>query len=512
MLNLVKELKENQEDFEFYPTTDEMLDIVIDNMSIHNSVLDIGAGTCKLYYKIKEKFNYYLDYYIIEKSKILQQKAPKQAIFVGGDFYNCSLIDKKAEVIFCNPPYSEYEEWTIRILEEAFANEIFLIIPQRWKDNKDIVKIIEERDYTYEILATRDFLNAERQARATVDIIKFKKKDKNNDPFDYWFDKTFKFNIAKEKSYFEKEEEIKEEEKRINELAKKEGVVETLVKNYNEEMEHLMNNYKLLSKVDGEVLKILNIKKCDVKQLLREKIERLKDKYWNYLINNIDVITNKLTTKNRDYICSLIRNRNTVDFEYDNIYSIILWIIDKAKEYYNQQVVDMFQSISNYENVIKFKSNQRVFSKEDWRFSRKENITHYILDYRIITTDYYWYNTVNDLITIANNLGFYSDDYLIREFNYPSYSYDAYQKTGKVYLKNGELLIDYKKYKNGNLHLKMNKNFMKAFNIEASRLLGWVKNKQDILNETDYTEEDVNAYFNSLQPMLENVNHLLLTK
>ena len=38
-------------------------------------------------------------------------------------------------------------------------------------------------------------------------------------------------------------------------------------------------------------------------------------------------------------------------------------------------------------------------------------------------------------------------------------------------------------YKNGNVHLKINQDFMKAFNIEAARLNGWVRSAEDILNE-----------------------------
>ena len=38
---------------------------------------------------------------------------------VGTDFHQQTFIDKKMNVIFCNPPYSEFTEWSIKLIEEA---------------------------------------------------------------------------------------------------------------------------------------------------------------------------------------------------------------------------------------------------------------------------------------------------------------------------------------------------------------------------------------------------------
>ena len=43
--------------------------------------------------------------------------------------------------------------------------------------------------------------------------------------------------------------------------------------------------------------------------------------------------------------------------------------------------------------------------------------------------------------------------------------------------------MEYKVYKNGNMHVKFNKEFTKAMNVEVSRILGWIKTKEDIAKE-----------------------------
>ena len=65
MLDLLDMLKENKEDFEFYPTTDKMLETIFNDIGCkyHDrkiSVLDIGCGNCKIYnnYKLITNLSY----------------------------------------------------------------------------------------------------------------------------------------------------------------------------------------------------------------------------------------------------------------------------------------------------------------------------------------------------------------------------------------------------------------------------------------------------------------------
>ena len=200
---LIEELKENEQDFEFYPTSKEMLEVIKENLQYIrecNSVLDIGCGTCNF-----KKYIPGYEYFVIEKSKILLEKLDAETIVLGTDFHSTLLIDKKVDVIFCNPPYSEYAEWAKKIIWDGNCKYIYLIIPQRWKQNEEINKCIEALNARVEVLGSFDFLNAERSARAKIDIVKIDKRryfqhygrndeleDINAMAFDKWFDNEFK--------------------------------------------------------------------------------------------------------------------------------------------------------------------------------------------------------------------------------------------------------------------------------------------------------------------------------
>ena len=239
---LINELKENDQDFEFYPTTKEMIEAIY-KYSDGGEWLDIGAGTCnfrKYYNEIgkehqqiynakyeafrnsykhnNDKFDYSLEpkdhergrfigkYYVIEKSKILLEKMDRDVICLGTDFNATMLLDKPVNNIFCNPPYSEYEQWTERLIYEANTKRIFLVIPERWKDSEKIQTAIKKTKSFVTSLGSFDFLHAERQARAKVEVIKITKenaeryrdlKEYNETAFDRWFDDTFKMRDKK---------------------------------------------------------------------------------------------------------------------------------------------------------------------------------------------------------------------------------------------------------------------------------------------------------------------------
>ena len=160
---LVKQLKENEEDFEFYPTTQEIVDCLVDHISEkedygekeyktpYNSILDIGCGNGSFFKKFDNtkqvKYNSTLKYaskkliyqrYGIEKSYILYEQLPDDIVLLGSDFNEQTLIDKQVDLIFCNPPYSEYEQWTEKIIMQGNCDAIALVIPERWKNNERI--------------------------------------------------------------------------------------------------------------------------------------------------------------------------------------------------------------------------------------------------------------------------------------------------------------------------------------------------------------------------------------
>ena len=511
---LIEELKENNQDFEFYPTTKEMIKCIYNDMeSGYNNILDIGCGTCnfKKFFEEFEREKGKLDeygryaklgkYYVIEKSRILLDKLDKDTIVLGTDFRTTLLIDKKVETIFCNPPYSEFEEWTKEIILNGNCNVAYLVIPQRWKEDILIQKAIETADVEASVLGSFDFLNAERAARAKVDVVKIDKReiykdsyykrsldDFNKAAFDRWFDETFKMRDSSKDNKREWDIEREETEKIKNQLVSTEqSKAKLLVDLYNAEQEELFNHFKAISSLDIEVLNTIGVKKEAVQEAIKQKVKSLKVKYWKIAFEELEEITSRLTSTTREDMLKKFAELLTVDFTIENIYPLILWVIKNANEYYDNQLIEFFKTLSSVENAKPYKSNHRI-GTDNWRFADENS--HYALDYRIICdrfsfgSSYSWEPEINprqakqiieDILTIANNLGFATNG-----INIP----DSFGEKCNIFLKDSkEIFMEYKTYKNRNTHIKFNKEFMKAMNVEVSRLLGWIKSAEDIKKE-----------------------------
>ena len=76
----------------------------------------------------------------------------------------------------------------------------------------------------------------------------------------------------------------------------------------------------------------------------------------------------------------------------------------------------------------------------------------------------------------------------------------------------GKTFMTYRCYKNGNMHIKFNKEFMKALNVECSRLLGWIKSAEDIKREfPEELAKGAEKYFKSNYTCIGNNGLLMLT-
>jgi len=153
-LALINKLKEADQDFEWYPTTTEILNKLIDNVrryvanefdkkndwrekNIH-SVMDIGAGNGKVLRALgaapremarEDRGKLMSEFYAIEKSPILCQQLDPNIFIVGTDFMAQELMSKQVGMIFCNPPYKQFAEWSIKIIREAAASVVYLSNP-----------------------------------------------------------------------------------------------------------------------------------------------------------------------------------------------------------------------------------------------------------------------------------------------------------------------------------------------------------------------------------------------
>lgn len=529
MSGLVQELKEHSQDFEFYPTTADILRVVADDIKLFRkavSVLDIGAGNGNALNTLESLLPENVVKYAIEKSMILIDHMSPDIFVIGTDFHQQTLIDKKMDVTFCNPPYSEYENWAIKILSEANSKYIYMVIPERWKNNKYIQSIIEKRNIGYEIIGSDDFLDSEyRKARAKVDIIKFSHEARHygsdeisSDPFDLWFESAFNIKADQEN---ERDYNLKEEKKKEirNEIVKGQNIIERLEELYRRDFETLLDNYRAIEKLDYSIFKELGVDIAGLKIGLKQKISGLKDLYWNELFNNMDAITARLTKKSRSKIFSRLTAHTSIDFTSQNAYAVVLWVIKNSNVYLDEQLKDVYLWMSRKENIVLYKSN-KGFVQDGWRYDAGKQ-THYKLDYRLVFHGYNNFNSsswgnydypnglhkgthdnINDIITVGKNLGFAVEQ---NTFNFEWESGAEYTFTcGK------EAFMKIRAYKNGNIHCKPSQKFIKKLNIEAARLNGWVKDVREAAEEMDIPEAEVKEFYQSNYQITAKTSSLLL--
>ena len=544
---LVKEQHRQGEETEFYPTTEKIVNCVAKWIATKggevNSILDIGCGNGNFFDKLDKtdffnsgnygdknynsKLSKYYKKYGIEKSAILAEQLPEDVILLGSDFYTNTLIDKAVDCIFCNPPYSDFETWAEKIILEGNADKIVLIIPNRWQKNERIKSALEKRKYNAEVIGTFDFSDGERVARCTVDVIGICSKDyvldgrsynvKHTDPFDVWFDDTFKLNADKENDYYKERE--KEEQKR-QEIVESGDTAEMLVKFYNADMEQLYNNYRALEKLDTEIFKELKVDVAMLKKSLRERLRGLKNVYWDMLFKKYDRITSRLTTEGRRKVINRLEGNTAIDFTLENIFQLTLWIIRHSNTLFDEQLTDFFFTLAKRENIHRYKSNLR-WNESDWKYLKdkcyqyghyrkdeaKKHLKNVILDYRIIVSDYRNFaeswsdytmtesciDFLYDLKVIAGNLGFETDLQLPTKYekiNPSDWSNFDVMTTG------GKLFCNIKLYKNGNRHIKFCKEFMQKFNVEVARICKWVHSKEEAKEELGFTEKEIAEFWN----------------
>lgn len=527
-LSLLEQVKESGEDFEFYPTTSRMLRLIAndlnseyqsnrydDKVERNFSILDIGAGNGSSLATLQAMTGNIGQQYAIEKARKLIEALPPEVFIIGTDFHQQTLIDKQVDVVFCNPPYSEFGDWMRKILSEANCSVVYMVVPERWKDDKHTLDVINRRCGTEErdrygnrqgyckVLGSDDFLDSEyRKARAKVDILKIKFIDAGCnarrpavDPFDLWFESNFAIDADTEKEPVVQKEQVQS----LHDLVKGQNIIERLEELYLKDFEKLLETYRALEKMDKSLFKELGVDLAQVKGGLRGKIAGLKNLYWNELFNNLDAITSRLTTKSRETMLKKLTAHTSVDYTADNAYAVVIWAIKNANTYFDSQLVDIYYDLADKENVKNYKSNKRII-EDSWRYARREQ-THFTLDYRLVlnryrcfTSDSSWMRYdfpnglnkevnafLNDLCTIGKNLG----------QNVVTDSFALTWEAGKLYqflCDDGTLFMDVRAYLKGTVHVRMNQEFMKRLNIEAARLNGWVKSPKEAADETGIQE------------------------
>ena len=304
-------------------------------------------------------------------------------------------------------------------------------------------------------------------------------------------------------------------------MIKKENLIYELESFYNIDMQELLDNYRAVEKLSPAILKELDVNVSGLKEGLKQRIKGLKNVYWKELFDNLESITNRLTSDSRYKLLEKLMKNTNVDFTANNAFAIVLWVIKNSNDYFDKQLINLYMKLSDKDNVQLYKSNKKII-EDGWRYNKQE-MSHYFLDYRIIVhgsrpafkTDsyysyYYHYGLYNDytvliddIFTIAKNLGFNIID------SAKNRNWHAGERQ-EFYI-DKELFCDIKAFKNGNIHFRFNQEFMKKFNIEAARLNNWIKYAEEAVEEfNDLTLEEATKYFKSnIQITNKNVKLLL---
>jgi len=513
------------EDFEWYPTTQEILAVLVRNVAMEaenrgyirrdsTAFLDIGAGNGKVLDAVRgiERIE---ALHAIEKSQTHLQALAKDVFILGVDFWHTSLIDKTLGFIFSNPPYSEFEEWTAKILREAPGGSVlYLVIPERWERSALIGHEVKARKLTPQILGRFDFEDAEdRTARAKVHLLKIAVpagerwvEDHPNDPFVRFFNETFRFPEAeRERPFAEKIEETK--------VVHRLNFIESLCLLYDLRMAELQENYQAVCSLNADILKEFEISRPGLIKSLRMKLATAKKEYWQRLFDGMQEIQSRLTAKSRNQLCALMQSRTGIEFNRDNAYAVVMWVIKNANGYFDQQLIETFESMVDAANVENYVSNQRVFQWNRFRYdtAHDERSTHFRLKvgHRMVLhsvggLEMGYSNETRglsrtaadflcDLIVVARNLGFDVIDQGPREHEWKDSEPRVIRfraESGKV-----ESLYRVRAFHNRNLHLQCHPSFIHALNVQHGKLSGWLRNDAEAATELEIPREVAAKHF-----------------
>ena len=449
--------------------------------------------------------------YAIEKAQTHIANMPNEVAIVGCDFHQQTLVDKRVDVVFCNPPYSEYVQWATRIVKECSAKEVFLIIPRRWRDNTELAEVINE--HTVLSLGEYDFSDAERQARAQVEIIRISINRTKNEAFDAAIEEMLpELKTWEDETEDQDEDEAKKDSEQVAESG--DNLIRSLVAAYDKELAELYESYHGIVKIRPSLLRELGVQKSCIVEGLRMKISGLKGQYWKTLFSHLGDVKKRLATKQRAEFLESLKGKAEIDFTEENALALLIWVAKNATSHFDQQLIDVFAALAERCNVVAYKSNKRVFSDGDHRYLREDE-THYKLDFRLVLegvggsySGEYWYNGRNglrnsahdflsDLITVANNLGYACEDTTENRLLPPAEREAAAEsgeptteprkwKAGErqtLHLNDGEPLTEVRAFKNQNLHLRPSKEFILAINVQAGKLLGWLHSADQAVDE-----------------------------
>jgi len=545
----VEALKRENQDHEWYPTTNEQIaaltsDInalqeryIIGSRQYHGefAMMDIGAGDGRVLQAVKEACSTdskTVKLYAVEKADVhTRTYRGRNIALVGTDFKECNFISKNTDIAYVNPPYSEFSLWVSTLVRQLNFSVLYALIPTRWKEDASIKEAMKLRGIEFtKVIDKSDFYHAERQARAHVELVRFSFTDLDDDskhqyrdryyqphisthvtdPFQQFIEDelglrkthsatTNEFNEYAEKQRVEKA--MKDESSETYELVKSRGVLHALLENYESDLQRTLAQYKKISELDGNLLSELGVEYEALRDGVKAKLFGYRNVYWGLLFDNLDAISSRLISKHREDMLNKLK-ANSLDFTYTNAVYIVQYAVDFGNELIDESLVDVFKDLTSEESIKRYYvSNERMY-KDDWRYNREDEAKKNRqckreLDYRFIYSSwsnfssYSWEHGLNE-----SAYRFLNDMMVVcKLMGYSNIVTDKgpteVTAGGKVVVSgnapDGEsmTLLEVKFYKNGNRHLKWSQEVMSRFNVTVSRILGWCRNKEEYAKETE---------------------------
>lgn len=557
-LSIVKSLKEAGQDHEFYPSTESQIKAVTDDiqslLETHDlksrykksiKVLDVGAGDGRVLSSISNALesnserDMSVNMYAIEKASLhTDTYRGKSITLLGTEFSEINFISKKADVAYTNPPYSDFSNWLVTLITQLNFKLLYVVVPERWKDDAAIQQAIKTRQIvSTKVLTESDFFDADREARAKVQVVRFAFNDFEKEaeraeraascdnrnhrhyytpeigrnatcPFQLFIEnelglkKSYSETTNKFNEHIEKErvrKNMQKEDSQCHQLVVSRGVLWALLDSYERDLGRVLSEYKKISALDPVLLQELGVEYDSLCEGVKDKLFGFRNVYWGLLFEELDTLSSRLTSKHRQSLLNTLA-ANSLDFTYTNAIYIVSYAVEMANELVEQSLIDVYKNLTSEDAILRhYKSNSHVY-KDDWRHTHGSlnDKASYLLDYRFVYSQS-WSNFSNDSWKkgLADGARSFVNDLLV-VFTLLGYSgiygdtnYDEIVSGSKLIIHGTEPcgksveLLKVRFFKNGNRHCSFSQKAMLRFNITVSRLLGWIRNKDDFEFEAD---------------------------
>jgi hypothetical protein len=283
-----------------------------------------------------------------------------------------------------------------------------------------------------------------------------------------------------------------------------------------------LGQYKKISELDPVLLKELGVEYDGIRKGVKEKLFGYRNVYWSLLFEHLDAISSRLTSKHKKDLLNKL-SANALDFTYLNAIYIISYAVEMGNELIEQSLIDVFQSLTSPDSISRYyKSNQHVY-RDDWRYNKEQfKASKFALDYRFISSSWSNFSSNSWEKGLNESARSFCDDLMVA-FNLLGYgrinkslAYDSFSYGDTLFIKgetvDGKMieLVKIKFYKNGNRHISFDQSAMLRLNVTVSRLLGWVRSKEEYANETETTSTVEDSVWSISDRMKVQASNILM--